>query len=260
MDDLDVELDHTTQRPVRPERAHAGHSRLPWLLAALLACAALLATLQWGLPMRSELRTARDELARVRRDAVALQAQVTALEALRDDLAESRAALESDVQQKEQALADLTKTQEELAKGLEAEMRRGDIAITQAHGQLVVDVADKVLFDSGEAQLNDRGREVLRRVGETLLRAQGKIIQVGGHTDAVPISDKLRTRFASNWELSAARATDVVRFLQDEVHIPGPRLQAAGFAEYRPVASNATKNGRRRNRRIELLLLAAPRT
>src|SRR5690606_19606235 len=117
-----------------------------------------------------------------------------------------------------------------------------------------------ILFDSGEAELNDGGKKVLAKVGETFAKMGDKIIQVGGHTDDVPISPKLHDRFPSNWELSTARATHVVRFLQDEGKIPGSRLLATGFSQYRPVASNASRGGRKKNRRIEVVLLpAAPK-
>jgi len=119
----------------------------------------------------------------------------------------------------------------------------------------VVDLIDKIVFDSGEAELNDAGKEVLRQVGETLAKVPDEILQVTGHTDNKPISRKLAERFPTNWELSVARATNVVRFLQEEVKIPGDRLVAAGMAEYRPVATNRTATGRRRNRRIEVRLL-----
>lgn len=97
-----------------------------------------------------------------------------------------------------------------------------------------MDLIDKIVFDSGEAELNDAGKEVLRQVGETLAKVPDEIIQVTGHTDNKPISRKLAERFPTNWELSVARATNVVRFLQEEVKIPGDRLVAAGMAEYRP--------------------------
>jgi chemotaxis protein MotB len=85
------------------------------------------------------------------------------------------------------------------------------------------------------------------------------VIHVEGHTDGVNPSPALRERFPTNWELSAARAINVVRFLQTQGNIPGPRLVASGFSEFRPAASNRTEVGRRRNRRIELNLIAAPR-
>jgi hypothetical protein len=82
-----------------------------------------------------------------------------------------------------------------------------------------------------------------------------KLIQVTGHTDDSPPTAKIRERFPTNWELSVARASNVVRFLQESAGIPGKRLIAAGFGQYRPVATNANHAGRARNRRIEIVLM-----
>ena len=96
---------------------------------------------------------------------------------------------------------------------------------------------------------------MLLRVGNILKNAQGKAVRVEGHTDNVRIGGNLRTRFPTNWELSAARATNVVRFLEDKVGMDPKRLEAAGLAENRPVAANDTREGRAQNRRIEIYLL-----
>ena len=81
------------------------------------------------------------------------------------------------------------------------------------------------------------------------------MLQVAGNTDNLPITGKLKDKFPSNWELSTQRATNVVRFLQDECKIPGTRLAAVGYGEFRPTAKNTTKEGRKKNRRIEVKLV-----
>jgi len=81
-----------------------------------------------------------------------------------------------------------------------------------------------------------------------------KQIQVSGHTDSHPISEKLATQFPTNWELSTARAVNVVRFLQEKANVPAKNLVATGYGEYHPIASNKSSSGRARNRRIEILL------
>ena len=96
---------------------------------------------------------------------------------------------------------------------------------------------------------------MLGRVGNVLKNASNKIIRVEGHTDDVPINPRLQQQFPTNWELSAARAVHVVRFLQEQVGIAPERLQAIGLSEYQPMASNKTISGRSRNRRIEITLL-----
>jgi chemotaxis protein MotB len=88
-----------------------------------------------------------------------------------------------------------------------------------------------------------------------LAKLDDKLIQVSGHTDDSPIKDKdLQAKFPTNWELSASRAVNVVRYLSEQAGVPAKRLVAAGHGQYLPVANNATREGRARNRRIELLL------
>ena len=88
-----------------------------------------------------------------------------------------------------------------------------------------------------------------------LKNTQNKIIRVEGHTDNVPITRRLQKQFPTNWELSTARAVNVVRFLQEKVGIEAERIQIIGMSEYHPVASNETPDGRSQNRRIEIALL-----
>jgi chemotaxis protein MotB len=138
---------------------------------------------------------------------------------------------------------------------MEKEIEDGHVTITQLADRLSVSMVDKILFPSGEAEITPEGLKVLERVGTILKNTQDKMIRVEGHTDNVPIHPNLQDKFATNWELSTARATNVVRFLQDKVGIKGIRLQAVGMSEYHPVASNSTGAGRSQNRRIEINLL-----
>lgn len=158
-------------------------------------------------------------------------------------------------QEKEDEIARLKGTYETLVSDMESEIAQGQIKITQLADRLSVSMVDKILFPSGEADITPEGLEILDRVGSVLKDTEGKIIRVEGHTDNVPIHPNLQKRFPTNWELSAARATNVVRFLQDKVGIEGTRLQVIGMSEYSPVASNATAAGRSQNRRIEIALL-----
>lgn len=192
----------------------------------------------------------------------ALRTALSKLESKHADLLSDQKRLRSDLDQataeKKAALAELAKTKTELSTKLGDEIAAGDVLIEQRGDRLVVDVADKILFPAGEAEVTERGQEVLKEVATTLSQSSRNLIQVGGHTDNTPIVSKdTLERFPTNWELSTARATNVVRLLQSQ-GIPGSRLMAAGFAEYRPAMTNNTKAGRRRNRRIEIVLLQAP--
>ena len=162
--------------------------------------------------------------------------------------------LEAERIAREQRLAEIKGTYDELVGKLEYEIERGEVQISELRGKLTVNVVDQILFDSGQARVKDQGLNVLQRIGDILKAAVEKEVQVEGHTDNVPIRGSLAEKYPSNWELSTARATNVLHVLQDQVGIPGERLSAVGYGEYRPIASNATAEGRAQNRRIQIVL------
>ncbi len=103
--------------------------------------------------------------------------------------------------------------------------------------------------------IKPKGQEVLLKLADSFRDSKGENIAVEGHTDDVQIGSALIDRFPTNWELSTARATAVVRFLQEKGNIAPERLTASGFGFYRPVATNETPEGRKQNRRIEIILV-----
>ena len=156
---------------------------------------------------------------------------------------------------REARIAQMKSTYDELVQKMETEIQRGEITISELQGKLTVNMVDRILFDSGKADIKPAGLEVLKRVGDILKEVADKDIRVEGHTDDVPISPRLQQSFPSNWELSTARATNVVHFLQDRIGIAGERLSACGFSQYSPVAANDTPEGRAQNRRIQIELV-----
>ena len=164
---------------------------------------------------------------------------------LQRPLAERAAAEAAAVQEMERAY-------DELVAALREEITNKDVALHRARGGVAMSIGDRVLFPSGQAALTAAGRAVIDKVAEVLATAAGRIV-VEGHTDDVPIGPDLRARFSSNWELSTARATEVVRELVAR-GVPSLALEAVGRADTRPVASNDTEAGRRRNRRIEIIV------
>jgi chemotaxis protein MotB len=120
--------------------------------------------------------------------------------------------------------------------------------------RLTINMVDRVLFDSGQAQVKPAGMKVLKQVGDVLNQVSDKQIRIEGHTDNVPISSKLQDRFKTNWELSTARATTVVRYLIDQGSVDRQYLSAVGYADTHPLASNDSEEGRSSNRRIEIVL------
>jgi chemotaxis protein MotB len=190
------------------------------------------------------LKSEQEELQKKRSE---LQEQIKALESQRASLEQEKAQLLAS-SQKNQAQYDT------LVRNLTDEVKKGQLQVRQFKNMLTVDVAEQLFFDSGQANLKNTGKDVLKKVGDTLKGYDDKVIRIIGHTDNVPIARALQKAFPSNWELSVARATTVVRHLQ-EVGVPAERMIASGRAEYAPVAPNDSPEGRKKNRRIEITLI-----
>lgn len=197
------------------------------------------------------LQKEKDGLARQKNDLEqersALQQLSASLEQQKKAIEEEKAALLAASQQRQQQY-------EQLVQGLSKEVEKGQLQVRQYKNMLAVDLAEQIFFDSGRATLKSGGKEVLTKVAGALKSYEDKIIRVIGHTDNVPVARSLQATFPTNWELSVARATNVVRFLQD-AGIPPERLVPSGRSEYDPVAQNDTPEGRQKNRRIEIMLI-----
>ena len=159
------------------------------------------------------------------------------------------------VQQKEREVSELDKTRMEIESSLKEQIAQKDIKLEEIEGKLKVTFVDKILFDSGSVMIKPKGQEVILKLADSFRDNKDQNIGVEGHTDDVQIGAALLDRFPTNWELSAARATAVVRFLQEKGYIAPERLTASGFGFYRPVATNETPEGREQNRRIEIILV-----
>ena len=167
---------------------------------------------------------------------------------------EEKARLEQERAAKEDEIRRLTKTQEELSQSLKDEIAKGNIKIQQVRDRLTINMVDRVLFDSGRADIKPAGLKVLKQVSDVLNKITDKQIRIEGHTDNVPISAKLQDKFKTNWELSTTRATTVVRFLIDQGGVQPQSLSAVGYADTHPIESNDSEQGRSSNRRIEIVL------
>ncbi len=127
----------------------------------------------------------------------------------------------------------------------------GKLKIRIVDGQMVVQMASSILFETGKASLSEEGKAALTELAGILATIPDRKFQIAGHTDNVPINSK---KFPSNWELSSARAVNVVKYLQENGVDPR-NVSAAGYAEYRPSETNDTPEGKAANRRIEITLL-----
>lgn len=172
--------------------------------------------------------------------------------ALKEKVAADQAEIERLKQEKESANQKQKTLEDEMRSALESR----DVTISQLQGKLTVNILDRILFDSGEAVLKPGGAAVLDKVAAVLAQHPTLKIHVIGHTDNVPIRSSARSRFASNWELSTARATAAVRYLTESAGVAPGRLGVVGYGEFRPIADNATPEGRARNRRIAITILS----
>ncbi len=199
------------------------------------------------------------DLSRHQQRIAAMQDQLLDMQQTNDQLLttieELNQALEKEKIAREARLAKVKNTYDQLVNALEGEIKRGELTISNLEGQLSVNLLNKILFDSGKTEIKKAGQKVLRNLGDVLNKFPEKALQIEGHTDNVQISSRLIDKFPSNWELSTARATSIVHFLQDKIGLSGDRLVAAGYSEYRPVAGNDDAEGRAQNRRIQILLV-----
>jgi chemotaxis protein MotB len=122
----------------------------------------------------------------------------------------------------------------------------------EARGLVVTIVTDQVMFEPGQANVQPGGSQILGQVAAAIRDLPNRI-SIEGHTDNRPIST---SQYRSNWELSTARATDVLRYLVDQLGVPANRVQASGYGDQQPVASNDSPAGRAQNRRVELAILS----
>ena len=180
-----------------------------------------------------------------------LRQKVAALEEenarLKQDVANLQKAKEEEVQR-------TSKTYEDLLEKMKGEISQGQVTISELKGKLTVNMVDAILFDSGKAEVKEGGLEVLQKVVDIVKEVKDKAIRIEGHTDNIQIGGALAKKYPTNWELSAARAINVTRYLQQQGLDPAV-LAAVAYAEFKPVADNGSEEGRARNRRIEIILV-----
>ncbi|MFV0237335.1 MAG: flagellar motor protein MotB [Flavobacteriales bacterium] len=149
--------------------------------------------------------------------------------------------------------------QDSLNKALSGRLKRSlddvddqDVKIQVKKGVVFISLSDKMLFKSGQYQINTEAATVLAKIGKVVNDYRDYDILIEGHTDNVPISNKL---IKDNWDLSAMRATAIARYLQNDLQVDPARITAGARSEYVPKASNLTPEGRSINRRTEIIIL-----
>jgi chemotaxis protein MotB len=182
-----------------------------------------------------------------------LEGEIALLDAQLKDLAEQAGMTKKEL---DELRAEKAKREKELAvyRNLFASLKKmvdaGTIKVGFREGRLVVELDDAILFDSGRAELKEEGQQALAQLVAPLKEVNREWI-VAGHTDNVPIKT---AKFSSNWQLSTARAVEVVNYMINS-GMPADSIGAAGYAEFDPIADNSTPEGRSQNRRIEIILM-----
>jgi len=196
-----------------------------------------------------ELLTTKQELSAKTNEANILQEVLDSTKSEASVLKNKFAEIEQEKRRKEAEFA-------ELQASLQSEIEAQEITITQLKGKLTVNLVDKILFDSGKADLKFDGKKVLDKIAELLLnKYPDRQIRVEGHTDDLAIGAALQKKFPTNWELSAQRAIAAVRYLHEKSRVDSERLAAVAFGQYHPIDDRKTPEARARNRRIEIVLL-----
>jgi len=146
----------------------------------------------------------------------------------------------------------LAKAKLKVEHSLREEVDEGNVAVSMEDKGLVVTVLDRVLFESGKADLIESSKEALDKMAEILQNeVPDQMVYIEGHTDNVPIG---YSSWPSNWELSTARATEVVHYFAESQGLAPQRFAAVGYGEFQPVAANTTPEGRLLNRRVEIVI------
>jgi chemotaxis protein MotB len=154
----------------------------------------------------------------------------------------------------DQVIKLLDDTRKSIESSLKDQIAAQGIELVESEDQLKVVLIDRILYDPGSLEINEEGQKLLLTLADIFKQEKQHHIVVEGHSDNLPLSESLKQNFPTNWELSAARAASVVRFLQWTCGIEPERLSLRAYSSYRPVASNATEKGRRQNRRIGISL------
>lgn len=238
---------------------------------------------------KKKFTAATDHVQRLQADSLSYEGRIRALDAdilrLQDELAGTKARLVNSEEElgaartslqdrdallskKDAELLDKVKRMDDLNRRLDAQtaalsglrkriadalvnFKSDELTVTQKDGKVYVSLSEKLLFKSGSADVDPKGKEAIGQLA-TVLKANSDIgVLVEGHTDSIPIASG---RFKDNWELSTARATSIVRLLTVDHKLQPQSVTAAGRGEFVPVASNREADGRARNRRTEIIL------
>jgi len=223
---------------------------------ACFVCLLFLSCVSKGkyLELETDLQNTQQSLDQEKKSLANLQDRYNNLENVSRDLDLKLKKEKVVVKKKTKVISDLEDTKKKIEAGLKEQIANQQIKIEEIEGKLKLTFIDKILFNSGSTKINEKGKEILLSFAESIREDRDHNILVEGHTDDVDVGSALKSKFPSNWELSTARSSAVVRFLQEDGSIEPERLSAIGFSYFKPVAPNDDEEGRSQNRRIEIIL------
>ncbi|MHC4138738.1 MAG: OmpA/MotB family protein [Planctomycetota bacterium] len=191
------------------------------------------------------------ELKGLREEKVLMTQRIEELQSERDDLDSRYAVSESE---RARLIQERNKL-ENARRSMEGRLRGTGVSVKIKEGHISVVLPSSVLFNSGQTKLKKDAKNSLAKVCSVLKKDfPNETIRIEGHTDSDPIK-RTKLVYKSNWELSAARAATVLHYLTDNCHLDPKKLYLSGFGEYQPVASNKNKSGKKKNRRVEIVVL-----
>jgi len=219
----------------------------------------------------AELEKTQKDLDQTQKDAAAakrryeeqqakLDAENLAMKQRLQALGQDMSKMSTNMEEAKRQMAELQKRQEaaekrasqfrEMMNKFRSMIDAGKLQVEIRNGLMLVKLPDNILFDPGKTEIKQAGKDAIAQVTQILSGIEGRKFQVAGHTDNIPIKSG---KFKSNWELSTARAVEVTKLMITD-GMEQNRLSAAGFADTLPVADNAADEGRRKNRRIEIVV------
>lgn len=240
-----------TDHVMRRQKSASKGSLLAWLTAGALAVLCVSLTALWA----SSRARQNQELENIQSQLDDAKSQLVATQAVNQTNLDTITTLKAQIAELEKQKEQVAQSSKTLEDEMRSQLESKDVTISKLQGKLTVNILDRVMFDSGEAVIKPDGEAVMRKIAGILKEHPELSIHVVGHTDNVPIRLSTHSRFASNWELSTARALAAVHFLSEQAGVDPRRLGAVGYGEFRPVADNSTPEGRAKNRRIAITLI-----
>jgi chemotaxis protein MotB len=193
--------------------------------------------------------TSKDAAGKIASQQSLLNNQQSLLNRSKEEIAAQQKKLESLQSLLEQQKKNADALRQKMADAL-VKFNSNELTVSVKNGKVYVSLQESLLFPSGSAMVNPKGKEALGKLAEVLNTNPDINVNIEGHTDSIPI----RNRFEDNWALSTARATSIVRILTKDYKVDPVRVEASGHSSYDPVESNSTPDGRAKNRRTEIIL------